>query len=284
MLVYADAHTHTNPVRGMGMKIVAEKFRAKNGWFMAIVGLAPWSYGLTPNVEGYTKSFELVLRECDIARQKGLKVACILGVHPADIDKLVYKYGLKLEDALNLVYKVIDIVIDMCKQGRIDGIGEIGRPHYRIDPVFVAAAELVMLRVMEAVKDYECVLHLHLEQGGVITVESIEKLAKLVRLRMDKVIFHHSRPGLLDYVLTRGYNATIPGIEAVLRIVFSKHKPAYMVESDHIDDPHRPGVVVYPWQLIENQNKLLKEGLIDEEYLYKVNVDNVVRTYGIEPP
>lgn len=284
MLVYADAHTHTNPIRGMGMRIIAEKFKAKNGWFMAIVGLAPWSYGLTPNVEGYTRSFELVLRECSVARQKGLKVACILGVHPADIDKLVYKYGLKLEDALKLVYKAIDIVIDMCKQGRIDGIGEIGRPHYRIEPVFVVAAELVMLKVMEAIKDYECVLHLHLEQGGMITVKSIEKLANLVRLRMDKIIFHHSRPGLLDYVLARKYNATVPGIEAVLRVVFNKHKPIYMIESDHIDDPHRPGVVVYPWQLIENQIKLLKEGLVDEEYLYKVNVDNVVKTYGVEPP
>lgn len=284
MLVYADAHTHSNPIHGLGMNVIADKFRAKNGWFMAIVGLAPWSYGLDPTVEGYLESFEIVLRECSIARQKGLKVACIVGMHPSDLDKLVYKYGIKLNEVLKLAYKVIDEVAKLCREGRIEGIGEVGRPHYRVDPVFVAASELVMVRAMEVAKDYGCILHLHLEQGNGVTVESIEKISRFIGISTDKIIFHHSRPGLLEYVVDKGYVATVPGVEAVLRTVFSRYKPVYLIESDHIDDPRRPGVVVYPWQLVDNQLKLLKEDIVDEEYLYKVNVDNIVKIYGVEPP
>lgn len=284
MLVYADAHTHSNPIHGLGMNIIADRFKAKNGWFMAIVGLAPWSYGLNPTIEGYLKSFRVVLRECLIARQKGLKVACIVGIHPSDLDKLVYRYGVKLNEALKIAYRVVDEAAKLCREGRIEGIGEVGRPHYKVDPVFVAASELVMMRAMESARDNGCILHLHLEQGNSVTVESIERISRLIGISIDKIVFHHSRPGLLEYVVGRGYVATVPGIEAVLRVVFSRYKPVYLVESDHIDDPRRPGVVVYPWQLVDNQLRLLREGVVDEEYLYKINVDNIVKTYGVEPP
>lgn len=60
--------------------------------------------------------------------------------------------------------------------------------------------------------------------------------------------------------------------------------PNYMVESDHIDDPKRPGVVVYPWEMAKNQLELLREGKVDEEYLWKLNVDNVVKVFGVTPP
>jgi TatD-related deoxyribonuclease len=65
---------------------------------------------------------------------------------------------------------------------------------------------------------------------------------------------------------------------------FKRFTPSYTVESDFIDDPKRPGVSSYPWQIIENQLRLLNEGFVSEEYLYKLNVDNIVKIYGEKPP
>lgn len=266
------------------MKKIATKFKDNNGWFISVVGLSPWSYGLKPSYEGYLKTFEIVIKECDIAREAGLKASCIIGIHPSDIDKLVYRYGLKIDEAYNLALRVLDKAVDLCRKGVVDGIGEEGRPHYKIDPIFLVASELTLMKAMEATKDYGCIIHMHLEQGGSVTVESIEKLANLIGVSMRKLLFHHTRPGLTEHVIRRGYNATVPGIEPVLKIVFNRVEPMFMIESDYIDDPKRPGIVVYPWEMVNNELKLMKEKMISEEYLYRVNVDNVVKFYKVQPP
>ncbi len=283
-LLFADAHCHTNPSKGLGMKKIAAKFKESNGWFMGVVGLSPWSYGLEPSYEGYLKAFNIVIKECSIAKEYGLRTSCIIGVHPADIDKLVYRYGMKISDAYNLALRVLDRAIDFCKEGIVDGIGEEGRPHYKIDPVFVVASELILMRAMEAARDYGCIIHMHLEQGNIVTVESIEKIAKLIDVSKEKLLFHHTRPGLTEHVISKGYSATIPGIEPVLKITFGRVGPTFMVESDYIDDPRRPGIVVYPWEMVNNELELLREGIVSEEHLYKVNVDNIVRFYRVQPP
>ncbi len=266
------------------MRKIASKFKENNGWFIGIVGLSPWSYGLDPSYEGYKKTFELVIRECNIAKEYGLKTSCIIGIHPSDIDKLVYRYGLKIDKALDLAFKVLDKAIDFCRKGIIDGIGEEGRPHYKIDPIFVAASELVLMRAMEAARDYDCIVHMHLEQGGKVTVMSIEKLARFIRAPPRRLLFHHTRPGLTEHVIEKGYPATIPGIEPVLKIIFNRIEPKFMIESDYIDDPKRPGVVVYPWEMIRNEIRLLNNGIVNEEQLYKVNIENIVEFYRVEPP
>ncbi len=282
-LVFADAHCHTNPVKGLGMKNIASKFKENNGWFLSIVGLSPWSYDITPSYEGYLKTFDLVIRECRIAKEYGLETACIVGIHPADIDKLVYRYNMKIGEAYNLALRVLDKAIELCKNGVINGIGEEGRPHYKIDPVFVVASELILMRAMEAAKDYDCIIHMHLEQGSNVTVLSVDKLAGLIGAPKKRLLFHHTRPGLTEHVIAEGYWATIPGIEPVLRIIFDRVEPKFMVESDYIDDPRRPGVVVYPWEMINNELRLLEKGVLSEELLYKVNVDNIVEFYGVNP-
>ncbi len=283
-MLFADAHVHVNPIRGLGARAIAKKFKDSGGWFMAIVGLSPWSYGLEPSIEGYAKTFELILRECSNAREEGIRVACFIGLHPGDLDKLVYKYSIKLEKLMEFVSKVFNIIEDYCKRGLIDGIGEVGRPHYRIDPVFVVASELVMEKAMMLAKDYDLLLHLHLEQGNGITVESIKQFIKLTGIPGRLVIFHHSRPGLLEYVVKNKFTATVPGIEAILRVVFKRIEPVYLLESDFIDDPNRPGVVVYPWQMINNQLQILREGLVNAEYLAKLNIDNIAKVYRVNPP
>ncbi|MEM4559682.1 MAG: hypothetical protein QW208_07065, partial [Acidilobaceae archaeon] len=56
----------------------------------------------------------------------------------------------------------------------------------------------------------------------------------------------------------------------------------FMFESDYLDDPKRPGVVAYPWVMAENIIRIARERLELEEKLYKINVDNIIKLYGIE--
>jgi TatD-related deoxyribonuclease len=97
---YADCHLHSNPLKGMGAAGIAKKFKESGGWFMALIMLPTWDYGeLARSLEEYKKTLEIHLRECEKAREKGLKISCFAGLHPSEIDKLINtaRNRLKLE-------------------------------------------------------------------------------------------------------------------------------------------------------------------------------------------
>ena len=281
MVPVADAHTHTNPVKGLGMSKIAPKFKEAGGWFIALVGLSPWHYGLEPTLEGYEKTLNLMIKEAEVAKEAGLKVKTLFGFHPADVDKLMG--SMEPEKVLEFGLKVLSIVEKYLKAGKIDGVGEVGRQHYKTTPVAVVIAQLIMDRALELSRDYDAVVHLHLEQGGRITALDVKRRIERVGAKVERVVVHHARGKSLAAAVEEGLVATVPGVRGSLERAITL-EPKYMVESDHIDDPKRPGVVVYPWDMAKNQLELLREGLVDEDYLWKINVDNVCKTFGVERP
>ena len=284
MVPVADAHAHTNPARGLGASKVAARFRASGGWFMALVALSPWAYSIEFNgLDSYRDMIDILISECKAAHDEGLKIACIAGFHPADIDRLVDKYGMSLREVYELGVKVLEYEATLCSEGILDGIGEVGRQHYKTSPIRGVVAQYLLEKALQLAKDYSCILHMHLEQSGEDTVWLVEEAAKRAGFTepSPRVIFHHSKPNLAIRVTERGYSATIPGTPMLLNNVFGKIPPLYMLESDYIDDPRRPGAVVYPWVMAETVNRLVEKGRVDSEYTYKVNVDNIEKVYGV---
>ena len=289
-LLFADAHAHSNPVSGLGAREIAKRFSEKGGWFMALVSLPPWHYGLgrRGGFESYKKSIDIHLRECRVLREAGLKASCFAGFHPADVDKLESS-GMPLDEVLVLAEKVIDYVGLLCREGVIDGIGEVGRQHYNTAPVRVAVAEIAMMKALEYSRDYDCLVHLHLENYGKATVHVVERITRLLGLkRREYVFFHHSSLKVMREALRLGFNATVPGKKNVLETFATSREegeqPGFLVESDYIDDPRRPCVSQCPWEVVDNTLDLYRRGLLTLEDIFKVNVDNVVKAYRIEPP
>ncbi|BES81350.1 TatD family hydrolase [Pyrodictium abyssi] len=284
-LVFGDAHAHSSPL-GMGAAAVAKRFAEKGGWFMALVMLPPWHYGLDarPGFEMYMKAIDIHLRECRRAREAGLRVACLAGFHPAEVDKLI-SAGLSPEDVLSLGLRVVEYVGEMCRQGLLDGIGEVGRQHYKTMPERVAIASTIMTRALEYARDNDCIVHLHLENAGPATVDTTAKLVELVSVPKSRILFHHASARVASHAAASGYWATVAGKKELMRRVFEKIGVKHiMIESDYIDDPKRPCVSSCPWEIIDRQVELMRSGVVDEETLYRINVDNIVEFYRVEPP
>jgi len=283
LIPIADCHTHTNPVSGLGMRHVAKKFRNAGGWFIALVSLPPSHYGYPPTPEGYVKAFNVLISEAKVAREHGLKVMTFAGIHPADVEKNIVRIG--LEKTIDLIDTVLKLLEDYLRKGVIDGLGEFGRPHYRAMPEAFALNEYLTLRALELARDFDVPIHLHLEQKGDVTMLSVSKVATLVKIPNNIVIIHHVDTKTAKAATRRGFPYTALGRAELLKNVLS-HPSAVeytLVESDHIDDPKRPGVALYPWQIRNCIDNLLREG-IDGDTLYKVMVDNVVKIFRSEPP
>ena len=283
-LPVADAHSHTNPVRGLGAEKIARRFREAGGWFMALVSLSPWAYGIEPDgLDSYRRVVDILARECYNAQQEGVRVACLAGFHPADVDKLIDKYRMDPVEVLELGLRVVEEAAKLCRDDFLDGIGEVGRQHFKTTPERAIISHLIMERAIELARDNDCLVHLHLENAGKITIELVERLvARLSPRDKSRIVFHHSKPGQAVEATRLGYSATIPGKPLLLDNVLGRIPPVFMIESDHIDDPKRPGAVVYPWVMASHIQRLAKK--IGDDYLYKINVDNIVRVYRVEPP
>ncbi len=282
-LLFADGHAHSNPVEGMGAGEVAKRFAARGGWFMALVALPPYHYGIQPRtVDDYRKAFELHASECRKASAV-LSVSCFAGFHPAEVDSLISS-GMKPEDVLELGIKVVDLAVELCRRGVLDGIGEVGRQHYKTTPERLAIAYTVAQYALARASDEGCLVHLHLENAGPATVATIDRFMNLINGRRDMVLFHHSTVRVAGYATRLGYSATVPGKREQLRAALERIGAVFIPESDYIDDPRRPCVSSCPWEIIERQLGLLEEGMVDEEALWRINVDNVVKFYRVEPP
>ncbi len=284
-LVFADGHCHSNPVSGMGAKAIARKFKKNGGWFIALVSLPPYHYGFKGGtLDDYAKAFEVVTREARYIRGEGLETRVFLGFHPAEVDEY-FKRGMSIEEIISLAYKVLEKIVELHRKGLVDGIGEVGRQHYSTAPNRFVASELIMLKALELARDNDMLVHLHLEQGGYATVESIDKLIQLIGIGKDKIFLHHSSVNENIWADRKGLWHTVPGKYKTLKKVFQQKTTEKMIpESDFIDDPRRPGVSSYPWDIIDNQLKLLEEQVVDEETLFKINVDNVVKAYHTNYP
>lgn len=282
-MFYSDAHLHVNPVSGLGAEKIAKRFKTKGGWFISIVALPPYHYGFTePSVESYQKTIELVNREAIRAREQGLQVARFIGIHPAEID-YYYKNGLSADKLMKLVDDVLKLFEQALISDLIDGLGEVGRQHYGTSSERLVFSEIVMVKTMSLARDHGVPLQLHLEQGGFTTVYSIKLLSGLLGLRNDIVIIHHSNKDTAYWAEYYEYPFTAP-----VRYFDDKYASIKwrhcMIESDFIDDPRRPGVSAYPWEIPEVITNLVEKGIISEEQAYKIQVDNIVKYFGVKYP
>ena len=283
-MLVADGHLHVSP-KGLGGFKVGMKFKEVGGWFMALVSLPPTYYGLGEDLNSIIKSFNIHVRECSKVRGIGVKVACIAGIHPAFVDSLVKHAGTsRFKHVMKLLNEGLKELERLRREGIIDGFGEFGRPHYKVLPESVIANEVLLTKVFRMVRDYGGVIHLHLEKGGYLSIESINMLRRCSQLpEVEKIVFHHASINMAYEASIRGYSSTLTGRAEVLREAFLKNITSFIPESDYIDDLSRPGVVMYPWKIASEALKLVSDGRF-EEMLNKVMVDNVVKLYGVEPP
>jgi len=283
-LLYADGHLHTNPVNGLGAEKILSRFRERGGWFAVLVSLGPHHYGLEENYDGFIKSIEILVNECRIARSIGIKTICIAGIHPADIDRLISRDRHRGREILELIMKVVDYIAKLIKEDILDGFGEFGRPHYKSLPEAFTLNNIVMRYILSLARDLHAYVHLHLETAGFITVRDIHEVINMIGIDRTKVFLHHLDVATGIEAEKMDLPFTLPGKYALLREAVRRIKPVYIIESDFIDDPKRPGVSSYPWEIIDNQEKLISEGLVDEEYIAKINIDNVVKFYEAPSP
>ncbi|MHA1209572.1 MAG: TatD family hydrolase [Candidatus Freyarchaeota archaeon] len=274
-----DNHMHINPVRGSGPLQVGKEFKKAGGTALIVVCLPSWSYGVTVSKPSdYEKCYSYVLECVEKLRSLDLYAYGVVGVHPAELTQMMNR-GISLKRAEEIMYAALDLAVKWVEEGKAIAIGEVGRPHYPVNREIWDASNEILLYALGLAKDCGCPVQLHTESMGEKEIVELSGLIRSANLDPSRVIKHFSPP--LVRVCERV--KIFPSIIASKRNVETalREGDRFLLETDYLDDPHRPGAVLGPKSVPRRVN-MLKEREDLKERLWKVNKENPEKIYGVQ--
>jgi TatD-related deoxyribonuclease len=207
----------------------------------------------------------------------GIGVFVVIGPYPVDLLPLQKKYG--RETTLTIMKKGMDEAATLCEEHKAIAIGEIGRPHFPVEPqIFIDSNEILKYGMQKA-KDVGVPVVLHTESTTPAQCKELVEMGRTVGLPPEKIVKHFSPPlitlkensGLMPSVLASKKNI----IEALQK------GDRFLMETDYIDDPRRPGAVLGPKTVPKLTNTLLTEQIMTEIQAHRIHVENPQNTYHI---
>lgn len=269
-----DNHMHID-TRGRGLLAVKD-FKKAGGTHIILVSKPSWTLGVSvTKPDDYRKVFDETV---EIARQiNGMGVVAfpVLGVHPAEITRL--SCHMELGKVIDVMKGGLELAASYVKEGVAVGI-KTGRPHYPVSEEVWNASNEVMEHGFTLALDIDCAVQLHTESVGEPELTDITDRAKRTGIKPYRVVKHYAPPMV---AVCEGLGI-FPGILAgkdAIEVALGEGS-RFMIETDYIDDPQRPGAVLGPKTVPRRTLKLIEQ--FGEEVFWKVHKDNPEKVYGVE--
>jgi len=265
-----DNHLHLDPVNGRGAA-AAEEFADAGGTHLLVLNKPSWYLvDDVDSVDAFRETFELT---CEVTKEASGRLDGrawpVLGVHPALISQLVDD-GYEPEEARDFMQDGLEIAAEFVSDGPALAI-KSGRPHYEVSDAVWEASNEVMQHAFELGAETGCAVQLHTEGGE--DFEAVAQWAEQRGLPREQVVKHYSSGPV------RGPIASIISNKEALEAGAESGEP-FMMETDFLDDPDRPGAVLGPKTVPKRVQWLLENGY--EEAVERAHVETPARVYGID--
>lgn len=265
-----DNHLHLDPVNGRGAA-VAEEFAAAGGTHLLVLNKPSWSLvDSVDDTDAFRETFELT---CEVtAAANNLlpgRAWPVLGVHPALISQLVDD-GYTPAEAREFMQAGLDIAAEFVADGPALAL-KSGRPHYDVSDTIWTASNAVMRHAFELAGEVGCAVQLHTESGQ--NFEEVAQWAEDRGLPREQVVKHYAGGPI---------SGPVPSIIAnrePLESAVETDEP-FLMETDFLDDPDRPGAVLGPKTVPKRVRWLREQGY--EDAVRTAHVETPARVYGID--
>ncbi|MCA1813698.1 MAG: TatD family hydrolase [Halobacteriales archaeon] len=270
-----DNHFHLDP-RGRGAEAVKEFLRA-GGTHLTLVH-KPYRDLPPGSLERTRLAFERTMQLADVARAAGAVVHVALAPHPAELTEML-KAGLALDEAARIYEQGLELAAGHARAGRCIALGEVGRPHYPVEAEVWERANALLQRALELCRDARVAAILHTESATPDVFADLAARARAAGLGLDQAVKHYSPPivGPENHGLFPSIIASADSAE-----VAARQGTRFLLETDYVDEPERPGAVLGPKTVPRRTLDLLAKGLLTEEQCWQVHSANPKRVYGID--
>lgn len=215
----------------------------------------------------------------DIQASTPVQAFATVAPHPVDLVKHV-EDGMPLQAAEDLVRDGLDASAQLVAEGRAVAIGEVGRPHFDVPEDVMDAANRLFDHAMALARDAGCAVVIHSESTTPEVCAEIAGRARRASLSLERVVKHYSPP----LVLPEENHGLVPSVLASRR--FCREAAAkgdrFMLETDYLDDPSRPGAVMALTTVPKRSYGLLNDGSFNEDLLHSIHVHWPKVAYGVE--
>ncbi|MFC7212486.1 TatD family hydrolase [Saliphagus sp. GCM10025334] len=266
-----DDHLHLDPDHGRGLEAV-DDFARMGGTHLLVVNKPSWHLDVEADAgEDFRPVFERTLEIVSEASERLEGRAWpILGVHPGLISRLVDERGKTPDEAESIMRAGLEVAAEYVDAGDALGL-KSGRPHYDVDDEVWAASNNVMRHAFELGADLECAVQLHTEATEDLT--TVAEWAEDAGLPAHRVVKHYAGGRLA------GVTPSVMSEKDRLETAAEAGDP-FLMETDFVDDPDRPGAVLGPKTVPRRVRWLLEEG--HDEAIRNAHVETPQLVYGID--
>ncbi|QGX96222.1 deoxyribonuclease [Haloplanus rallus] len=266
-----DDHLHLDPDAGRGLDAVRD-FRRLGGTHLLVVNKPSWHLGVEADAGEdfravFERTLEVVADADDLLPGRAWPV---LGVHPGLISRLVDERGRSAAAARDLMRAGLDVAAEYVRDGRALAL-KSGRPHYDVPEEVWDASNAVLRYALELGAELDCAVQLHTEASEDLT--EIATWAEDRGLSAHRVVKHYAGATLA------GPTPSVMCRKEWLREAAERGDP-FLMETDFVDDPDRPGAVMGPKTVPRRVRMLRSEGYDDAIRL--AHVETPARVYGID--
>lgn len=259
-----DDHCHLDADRGRGIAAVQEFARA-GGTHLLVCNQPSWRLGVEPATGDdfravFERTIDLVAAASDALPGRAWPV---LGVHPALISRLVDDRGFAPDEAAGVMRDGLDVAADHAADGPAVAL-KSGRPHYEVPQAVWEASNSVLRHALHLGAETGVAVQLHTEASA--EFRDIAEWAADAGLPADQVVKHFADGP------TTGVTPSVIARKEALEAAAAAGEP-FMMETDFLDDPDRPGAVLGPKTVPRRVNWLRDAGY-----------DAAVRTAHVETP
>ncbi len=270
-----DNHFHLRP-SGLGVA-AAQQFELAGGTALMLTH-SPYEEAPIRSGDDYERAYRITLSMAEaVRRETRLRVFVALGPYPAELVWLAKANDIATAEAI--MERGLALAAREVREGRAVALGEVGRPHFSVSPELTSASNRILARAMETAKDLGCAVVVHSEDPTVETFREFAAIAERAGLPPWRLVKHHSTP-LTDLAITRGI---VPSLLAKEDLVGpARSSGPFLLETDYIDDPRRPGAVLGPATVPRKTRRWLETGFLSESLAAKIHRQLPARTYGID--
>jgi len=265
-----DNHLHLDPVNGRGVD-AAKDFANAGGTHLLVLNKPSWNLvDSVDDVDAFRETFEITCEVVEAASEMLAGRAWpVFGVHPALISQLVDR-GYTPEEARDFMQSGLDVAAEFVADGPALAI-KSGRPHYDVSDEVWTASNEIMQHAFELGAETGCAVQLHTEGGE--DFSEVAEWAETRGLPRERVVKHYSG-GRVE-----GPIASVLANKDELAVAAEEGEP-FLMETDYIDDPDRPGAVLGPKTVPRRVRWMREEGY--DEAVHTAHVETPARVYGID--
>lgn len=203
-----------------------------------------------------------------IERETPVRVVRAVGPYPIEFVETAKQWG--IEAAADAFRNGYQAALDILREGRAHVLGEVGRAHFPVPGEIQRKLNDMLQEGLALAAEVHVPAILHTEHATPDVFRDLSEIANQARFPLDRLVKHYSPPAISP----DENHGLLPSIIASKSNVMTAIRKGsrFLMETDFIDEPSRPDVVLPPHSVPKRTKALLEQG-VSEESLLRIHRD-----------